>query len=213
MATALVGACSKPPAETGLDDNLGANLELALQAAAAEPVVAVASELEAPRPQARVQRPPPQQAPEPEGDDADVATNEKANEAAVKPDTDTATEPTFTVSPLPTTWADPVPVSGPVARTSPEETGTATGGGNVADDDMDGRSRGRGRGPVIIIRGGIGERDPCAIHMPGGGVARNPGDAVGVLINERIPRAIPGMGNPTLPRGGNGGFGRGGIRF
>ena len=211
LATALVGACSKPPAETGLDDNLAANLELALQSADAEQIVAVASELEAPRPQDRVRRPPPQQATEPASDDADVATNEPAAEASVRPTTEAATEPTFTVAPLPTTWADVVPVSGPVARARPEETGTVAGAGNADGDDANGRSPGRGPGPVII-RGGIGERDPCAIH----GGTRNPGGAVGVLINERIPRGIVpgGMGNPTFPRGGNGrGFGGGGIRF
>jgi hypothetical protein len=221
LVAVVAGACSDPPADTGvaIDPNLAANLELALNGnpAVEETPVPVASALEAPRPPEaepqpqRVRRRPARISPQPqlEAEVPVVADPEPEPQLAAAPEEEE--EPNFTLSPWPRT-TDVVPEGATIPR---EGRGAEESRGSDDDGAVDGRSRGRGRGPVILIRGGVGERDPCAIHMPGrrggiiggiggiifGGGGRGPLGPAGVLINERVPRVGPGQ-NPVLPATG-----------
>jgi hypothetical protein len=237
LVAALAGACSNPPADARheIDPSLESNLDFALNTANAtqEPVVPVASAIEAPRPPEaepqpkRVRQRPAAVSPTPQlsAEAPVVADPESEPQLAMAPED--AEEPTFTLSPWPRT-TDVVPEGATVPRDGSGETG---GRGSVDDGAVDGRRPGSGRGPVIIIRGGVGERDPCAIHMPGrgginiggitigGGGRRIPLGPAEVLINERVPRIGPGS-NPVIPATGGGGsfpgrgpvFMRGGMR-
>jgi hypothetical protein len=219
LVAVVAGACSNPPADTAvIDEDLESKLDLALNGAAAveEPVVPVASPIEAPRPQEaepkpeRVRRRPvtPRTTPTLEAEVPVVADPEPEPQLAQAPEE--AEEPTFTVSPWPRT-TDVVPEGATVPR---DGRGEPEGRGGADDDGWDGRRPGSGRGPVIIIRGGVGERDPCAIHFPGrggigiggvifGGGGRGRLGPAGALINERVPRVGPNS-NPVLPATGGG---------
>jgi hypothetical protein len=227
LVAVVVGACSDPPADTGvaIDPNLEANLDLALNsepAVEASPVP-VASPLEAPRPPEakpepqRARRRPAAVSPQPrrQTEAPVVAHAEPEPQLAQAPEEQE--EPRFTLSPWPRT-TDVVPEGATTAR---EGRGEAENSGSADDGAVDGRSSGRGRGPVILIRGGVGERDPCAIHMPGrgrGGIAIGIGGIIfggggrgslgpaGVLINERVRRVGPDQ-NRVLPATG------GDVRF
>ncbi len=80
------------------------------------------------------------------------------------------------------------------------------------DLDADDRLPSVGRGTGVIIRGSVGERDPCVIHLPGG--SRGGADGIGILINNPRPR-VGGGRYPTGERGASPGRGvvfYGGVR-
>ena len=230
LVAVVAGACSNAPADTApqIDAQLEANLDRALTGPAEveQPAVGVASAIEAPRPPET--EPEPQRmrrrlvAPSPQPKvEAEVAVAAPEPEPEVEQAPENAEEPTFTLSPWPRT-TDVVPAG---VRNPPEGNGEQPErrGGDNDDDGANGRRPGRGNGPGVIIRGGVGERDPCAIHFPGGirigGITIGGGGRggwlgpAGTLVNERVPRVGPGQ-NPVIPApGGTRGFPGGGPVF
>lgn len=227
LVAAVAGACSNPPADTGLDIDaaLEANLDLALSGGPAieepavpaieEPAVPVASPIEAPRPPEaepkpeRVRRRPAAVRPRPKPEtNAPVVAEPKAEPQLAQAEEESE-EPTFTLSPWPRT-TDHVPEGATIPR---EGRGESEERGGAEDDGWHGRSAGSGN-EQVIIRGGVRRRDPCAIHFPGGrggisiggiiggiifgGGGRSPLGPAGVLINERVQRVGPSQ-TPVLP--------------
>jgi hypothetical protein len=80
--------------------------------------------------------------------------------------------------------------------------------GGASEDRPAGAERGSLTG--VIIRGGVGARDPCVIHRPGGAAGALGG--IGVLINDPTPRGA-GIGMPRGSGPAISGSPRGGVLF
>lgn len=227
----LAAACSKPAAETAVDEALDArNEDPDLALTVSSDIVPVASDVE-------VGRPGPAEQPAPQ---RFTVAETHAPQSRPEP---LAVHRGGEIDAEPATATVPMPVEGDAGESGGEAveegggkpTGVSTGLGPVPEPDwadtgiidnpgpvpgMTGTMGTIGREGVVIIRGGAGGmHDDCKAHPGGGAVADvNPrgGPAVlvndrdprrGALINERSPRTSR---SPSLPRGG--GFIRGGIR-
>jgi hypothetical protein len=189
LATA---ACSTSPEDTAaLNDELASELELGyvgLQQGSSLPGVVSEVELTQPAPSTRPQR------------SAPIARPQQPSTG----NSDALMLARLTVDAEPGLVAAPAVGEGIVGKVAIAVEGTEHAG--HSDDSWV-----SDRGPVII-RGGVGANDPCKLHIPAG--ASGAGEllgAIGVLVNDQVPRGI-GIDRNGTPRSRGTAMG-GGSRF
>jgi hypothetical protein len=181
-----VVACQDKPIDEGLASDLaliaGSDLELANASGAGALVISPVENIAVPAPKPT---PNPSKA---RGKKAPPPTEVAVDAAAAEPTTTTPELVTVSESETPDAAENPAPDAPPIVRPRPVEPRYPVGNGSVYGS---GRDEGVGQGGVtVVIRGGRTGRDPCDLHD----IARRPGPAVGIMINNRIPTGT------TFPR-------------